>query len=137
MWLSVSLHTKFYYLKEASACYVITREVVNDKDASLHALSFDENTTLIRLYYQNKFASKTRLTRNDILDTHNTLGYKCGLNMNDRKFTLKYVDLISNRTPYIKRLAMICKSPGLFWMYQFYRKLSGKQRTPLQMYFGM
>lgn len=137
MWLSLSLHTKFHYLKEATICYEITRHVVNVKDASLHALSFDKNTTLIRLYFQKKYAEKTAVTSNDILDSHNALGYKCGLNMNDRKFTLSYVSKIANRTPYVRRLNCICKSNLLFAIYQCYRKLSGKTRTPLQMYFGM
>jgi hypothetical protein len=46
------------------------------------------------------------------------------------------VDKVHDRTPYVKRLSRICASPVLFWFYQTYRRLTGKTRTPLQMYFG-
>jgi len=57
--------------------------------------------------------------------------------MNDREFALKYVSQMHDRTPYVKRLTMICKSPLLFGMYQKYRALTGKKRSALEMYFGM
>ena len=56
--------------------------------------------------------------------------------MNDRKFAKDYVDKVHDRTAYVKRLSRICSSPVLFWCYQTYRRLTGKTRTPLQMYFG-
>ena len=69
-------------------------------------------------------------------DAHYKIGYLAGLNMNDRKFAKDYVDKVHDRTPYVKRLSRICASPVLFWIYQTYRRLTGKTRTPLQMYFG-
>ncbi len=137
MWLSLSLHTRFHYLKEATACYVIKRDVVVSEEVSNHAMRFDENSTKIRLYFQESFADNTSLSKDDILDDHCALGYKCGLNMNDREFALRYVSQMHNRTPYVKRLTMICKSHLLFGMYQMYRGLTGKKRSPLEMYFGM
>lgn len=137
MWLSLSLHTQFYYLKEPLACYVIERKVVNVKEASLHALKFDEGTTAIRLYFKRLNPDKTDMTENEILDAHNKIGYLAGLNMNDRKLALKYVSQMHDRTPYVKRLTTICKSRLLFGMYQKYRALTGKKRSPLEMYFGM
>jgi glycosyltransferase involved in cell wall biosynthesis len=137
MWLSLSLHTQFYYLKEPLACYVIERKVVNVKEASLHGLKFDEGTTAIRLYFKRQYTEKTDLTENEILDAHNIIGYMAGLNMNDREFALKYVCQMHDRTSYVKRLTTICKSPLLFGLYQKYRDLTGKKRSPLEMYFGM
>ena len=48
----------------------------------------------------------------------------------------EYVDKVHDRTPYVRRLSRICASPILFRGYQLYRRLTGKTRTPLQMYFG-
>ena len=76
------------------------------------------------------------MTSEEIEDAHYKMGYLAGLNMNDRKFTKAYVDRIHDRTPYVKRLSRICASPMLFWLYLAYRRLTGKTRTPLQMYFG-
>ena len=76
------------------------------------------------------------MTAEEIEDAHYKMGYLAGLNMNDRKFAKEYVDKVHDRTPYVKRLSRICSSPVLFWFYQAYRGLTGKTRTPLQMYFG-
>lgn len=137
MWLTFSLHTCFYHLKRPTVTYRIERGFINDaKAVSLHACKFDENTTAIRLYFLNKYPDKTRLTEAEILDAHNKIGYLAGLNMNDREFALRYVSQMHRRTPYVKRLTTICKSPLLFGMYQLYRNLTGKKRSPLEMYFG-
>ncbi len=137
MWLTFSLHTKFYHLKRATLNYRIERSFINDpKAVSLHAVKFDENTTAIRLHFLKKYPDRTDLTENEILDAHNKIGYLAGLNMNDREFALRYVSQMHNRTPYVKRLTMICKSHLLFGMYQMYRGLTGKKRAPLEMYFG-
>lgn len=50
---------------------------------------------------------------------------------------IKNVSQMHDRTPYVKRLTKICKSPLLFVMYQKYRTLTGKKRSALEMYFGM
>lgn len=138
MWLSFSLHTDFYHIKKHTVTYRIERQYINDvKTVSSHACKFDEGTTAIRLYFLRKYPERTKMTEDEILDAHYKMCYLAGLNMNDREFTLKYVNRISNRVPYIKRLTFICKSRLLFAIYQLYRKLTGKTRTPLQMYFGM
>lgn len=138
MWLTFSLHTKFYHLKRPTITYRIERGFINDpKTVSLHAVKFDENTTAIRLHFIEKYPDKTDLTENEILDAHNKIGYLAGLNMNDREFALKYVSQMHDRTSYVKRLTTICKSPLLFGLYQMYRGLTGKKRSPLEMYFGM
>jgi len=137
MWLSLSLHTRFYYIKEPLACYVIERKVVNIEDASLHGLRFDEGTTAIRLYFLRNYPDKTNLTEKKILDAHNKIGYMAGLNKNDRKLALKYVSQMHERSSYVKRLTTICKSRLLFGLYQMYRSMSGKKRSALEMYFGM
>ena len=137
MWLTFSLHTKFYHMKRPTITYRIERQFINDaKTVSLHACEFDEGTTAIRLYFLRKYPDRTNLTENDIMDAHYKICYLAGLNMNDREYTKKYVDMVNDRTPYIKRLSAICSSRTLFFLYQFYRKVTGKQRTPLQMYFG-
>lgn len=137
MWLTFSLYTRFYHLKRSTVNYRIERGFINDpKAVSLHAVKFDEGTTAIRLYFLKKYPDKTNLTENEILDAHNKIGYLAGLNMNDRKFALKYVSQMHDRTPYVKRLTTICKSPLLFDLYQKYRGMTGKKRSALEMYFG-
>lgn len=138
MWLTFSVYTKFCHLKRPTITYRIERSFINDpKTVSLHAVKFDENTTAIRLHFLKKYPDKTDLTENEILDAHNKIGYLAGLNMNDREFALKYVSQMHDRTPYVKRLTTICKSPLLFGLYQKYRALTGKKRSALEMYFGM
>lgn len=137
IWLTFSLYTKFYHLKRPTITYRIERDFINDpKAVSLHACKFDEGTTAVRLYFLRKYPEKTNLTENEILDAHNKFGYLAGLNMNDRKYALKYVSQMHDRSPYIKRLTAICKSRVLFGLYQFYRSVTGKKRSPLEMYFG-
>ena len=137
MWLTFSLHTKFFHLKRPTVTYRIEREYINDaREVATHACKFDEGTTAIRLHFRNKYPDKTPLTSEEIEDAHYKLGCLSGLNMNDRKFTKEYVDKIHDRTPYVKRLSRICTSSLLFRAYQTYRRLTGKTRTPLQMYFG-
>lgn len=137
MWLSFSLHTKFFHLTRPTVTYRIDRDYINDaREVSLHAVKFDEGTTAIRLHFRNLYPEWTSLTTENIEDEHYKIGYLAGLNMNDRQFTKKYVDLIHDRTPYVQRLSWICATPISFWVYQLYRRLTGKIRTPLQMYFG-
>ena len=137
MWLTFSLYTKFYHLKRPTVTYRIERNYINDaRTVCLHACEFDEGTTAIRLHFRNKFPDRTELTAEQIEDAHYRLCYLSGLNMNDRKFTRRYADLVHDRTPYVKRLSRISGSPILFGIYQAYRRLTGKTRTPLQMYFG-
>ena len=137
MWLTFSLHTHFYHLKRPTVTYRIERKFINDaREVGLHACKFDEGTTAIRLHFRNKYPERTLLTTEEIEDAHYKVCYLAGLNMNDRQFTKDYVDKIHHRTPYVKRLSRICASPVLFRLYQTYRRLTGKTRTPLQMYFG-
>lgn len=136
-WLTFSLHTKFYHLKRPTITYRIDRGYINDaRIVSLHACEFDENTTKVRLCFRNKYPERTTLTEAEILDAHYKICYLAGLNMNDRKYTLKYASMMHDRNKYVRRLTFISKSWVLFGIYQWYRKLSGKTRTPLQMYFG-
>ncbi len=136
LWLSLSLMAKFYYLPEATACYMIERAVVNSKEVGIHAVNFDEGSTRIRLYFQQKYPKRTTLSREDILDAHYTLGYKSGLGMNNRTFTLDYLKKLHRKTPYTKRLTLLCKSVVGFYLYQGYRAIF-RRRTGLQKYFGM
>ena len=136
-WLALSLHTKFHHLKRTTVNYRIERSYINDaRTVSLHACKFDEGTTAIRLYFRNRYPDRTELTEEQIEDAHYKLCYLAGLNMDDRSFTKQYVEMVHDRTPYVKRLSWISRSPLLFRVYQFYRRLTGKTRTPLQMYFG-
>jgi hypothetical protein len=124
-------------LKRPTVTYRIERKFINDaRQVGLHAVKFDEGTTAIRLHFRNKYPDRTALTAEEIEDAHYKIGYLAGLNMNDRSFTKEYVDKILDRTPYVERLSRICSSPVLFGLYQTYRRLTGKTRTPLQMYFG-
>lgn len=137
MWLTFSLHTKFHRLKRPTVTYRIERKFINDaREVGTHACKFDEGTTAIRLHFRNKYPDRTPLTAEEIEDAHYKIGYLAGLNMDDRKFAKSYVDKVHDRTPYVKRLSLICSSPVLFRAYQTYRRLAGKTRTPLQMYFG-
>ena len=132
MWLTFSLHTKFFHLKRPTVTYRIDRGYINDaREVSLHAVKFDEGTTAIRLHFRNRYPEWTSLTAESIEDAHYKIGYLAGLNMNDRRFTKKYVDLVHHRTPYVQRLSRISSSPVLFGAYQTYRRLTGKTRTPL------
>lgn len=136
-WLTFSLHTKFYHLQRPTVTYRIDRGYINDaKLVSLHACEFDENTTKIRLFFRNEYPEKTALTESEILDAHYQLCYSAGINMNDRKFTLKYASMIHEKNNYVHRLVFISRSHVLFGLYQLYRKFTGKTRTALQMYFG-
>ena len=137
MWLSFSLHTKFYHLKRPTLTYRIEREFINDpKTVSLHACRFDEGTTEVRRHFIRKYSDRAGLTVEQVEDAHQKICYLAGLNMNDRKFTLNAVEKVHDRTPYVRRLTRISRSPLLFAAYQLYRKWTGKTRTPLQMYFG-
>lgn len=136
LWLSLSLITNFYYLSESTACYMIEREVVNSRQVGIHAVHFDEKSTKIRIYFRQRFPERTPLLDEDIWDAHYTLGYKSGLGMNDRKFTLNYLNKLHRKTPYTKRLTFLCKSILGFYLYLGYRGLF-KRRTRLQKYFGM
>ena len=137
MWLTFSLHTKFFHLKRPTITYRIEREYIkNARVVCLHACEFDEGTTAVRLHFLRKYPDRTTLTEDEILDAHYRICFLAGLNMNDREYTKKYIDKMITRTPYVKRMCWICSSPVLFWGYQVYRGLTGKKRTPLQMYFG-
>ena len=137
MWLSFSLHTKFYHLKRPTLTYRIEREYINDpKAVSLHACQFDEGTTEVRRHFIQKYPDRAGLSVEQVEDAHQKICYLAGLNMNDRKFTLNAVEKVHDRTPYVRRLTRISRSPLLFAAYQLYRKWTGKTRTPLQMYFG-
>lgn len=137
MWLTFSLHTKFYHLKRPTITYRIEREYINDARAvGLHAVEFDEGATAVRLYFRNNYPDRTPLTVGEIEDSHYKICYLAGMNMNDRLYTKKYIDLVHNRAPYVERLSRISSSSFLFSAYQTYRRLTGKTRTPLQMYFG-
>ena len=137
MWLTFSLHTKFFHLGRPTITYRIEREYINDaKAVSIHACEFDEGTTAVRLYFLQHYPNRTHLTVEEIEDAHYKICYLAGLNMNDRTFTKKYTDLMHDRTPYVKRLSRIASSPALFRIYQWYRKYTHKTKTPLQMYFG-
>lgn len=137
MWLALSLHTQFYYLQEATVSYVVERAVVNSKEVGRHAVRFDEKTTKIRLYFQSKYPERTELTPDQIVDDHFFLAVRAGLNMNDRQFTLRYLNKIHNPTAYSKRLKILCQTVVGFHLYQFYRWASSKKKTQLQQYFGM
>lgn len=137
MWLIFSLHSKFYHLKRPTVTYRIDRNYINDaKAVSLHACEFDEGTTAVRLHFRNLYPDRTPLTAEEIEDAHSRICYLAGLNMNDRMLTKEYVDKVHARTPYVKRLSRISSSPLFFKAYQAYRRVTGKTRTPLQMYFG-
>ncbi len=137
MWLTFSLYKKFYHLKRATLTYRIEREYINDPRAvSLHACKFDEGTTDVRRYFIRTYPERAGLTVEQVEDAHQKICYLAGLNMNDRKFTLDAVEKVHDRTPYVRRLTRISRSPILFAAYQLYRRLAGKTRTPLQMYFG-
>ena len=137
MWLTFSLHTKFYRLKRPTVTYRIDRDYINDPRAvALHACKFDEGSTAVRLHFRNKYPDRTPLTSEEIEDAHNKMGYLAGLNMNDRKFAKGYVDKVHDRTPYVQRLSRICSSPLLFWFYQTSRLLPGQTRPPVPLYFG-
>lgn len=136
MWLSFCHHTKFYHIAEPMVTYLIDHKVVNTEQVSLHACRFDENTTKIRLYYLRQHPEKTDLTEADILDAHNRIGYKSGLNTKDRSRTLQYVSQIKNKSRYERQLERVCHSRLLFQVYLTYRKKHAKQKSQLDMYFG-
>ena len=137
MWVTFSLHTRFFHLKRPTLTYRIERKFINDaREVCLHACKFDEGTTAIRRHFIQKYPDRTSITVEQVEDAHQKICYLSGLNMNDRIFTLQAVEKMHYKTPYVKRLTRICKSPILFKGYQLYRRITGKTRTPLQMYFG-
>lgn len=136
MWLSFCHYTKFYHIAKPMVTYLIDHKVVNTEEVSLHACRFDENTTKIRLYYLRQHPGKTGLTEADIMDAHNRIGYKSGLNTKDRSRTLHYVGQIKNKSKYEQRLEKVCHSWLLFQFYLAYRKKYAKQKSQLDMYFG-
>ena len=100
MWLTFSLHTKFYHLKRPTLTYRIEREYINDpKAVSLHACQFDEGTTEVRRHFIRKYPDRAGLTVEQVEDAHQKICYLAGLNMNDRKFTLDAVEKVHDRTP--------------------------------------
>lgn len=135
IWLSISNFTRFYHIPVPMVTYLIDHKVINTGDVSLHACRFDENTTCIRLDFLNKYPDKTDVTEAEILDAHYCIGYRSGLNTADRLRTLEYVKQINNKTPYHKRLAIICRSKILFSLYMKYRS-KALMKSQLDMYFG-
>ena len=135
MWLSICHFTKFCHIAEPMVTYLIDHKVVNTEEVSLHACSFDENTTMIRLDFLRKYPSATAITETDILDAHYCIGYRSGLNTGDRARTLDYVERIVKKTSYHKRLSVICRSRVLFALYLRYRKRF-LHKSQLDMYFG-
>lgn len=136
MWLSFCHHTKFYHIAEPMVTYLIDHKVVNSDEVSLHACRFDENSTKIRLHYLKQHPEKTKLTEADILDAHNRIGYRSGLNTRDRNRTLHYVSQINNKSGYERGLNLVCRSRLLFRAYLAYRKKHAKPKSQLDMYFG-
>ena len=137
MWLTFSLHTHFYHLPRPTVTYRIERKFINDaREVCLHACKFDEGTTAVRRHFIRKYTDRAGITVEQVEDAHQKICYLAGLNMDDRKFTMEAVEKVHDKTPYVRRLTRICKSPILFRFYQLYRRLTGKTRTPLQMYFG-
>ena len=136
MWLSFCHYTKFYHIAEPMVTYLIDHKVVNTEEVSLHACRFDENTTKIRLHFLRQHPEKTDLTEADIMDAHNRIGYKSGLNTKDRRRTLQYVSQIKNKSRFEQQLEKFCHSRLLFQIYLFYRKKHAKQKSQLDMYFG-
>jgi len=135
MWLIFSHHTRFYHIPEPMVTYLIDHKVVNTDEVSLHACRFDENTTKIRLHFLRQHPEATILTEDDIFDAHYRIGYKSGLNTNNRERALSYVKKIVNKNKYEKRLVGICQSKWLFALYIAYRKRYVK-KSQLDMYFG-
>ncbi|MCQ2304424.1 MAG: glycosyltransferase [Bacteroidales bacterium] len=136
MWLSICHYTRFYHICEPMVTYLIDHKVVTTEDVSLHACRFDENSTKIRLHYLKEYPNATRITENDILDAHYSIGYRSGLNTKDRKRTLHYAKKINKKNAFHKRLIFICKFPILFKLYLMYRNLHSKKKSQLDMYFG-
>lgn len=136
MWLTFCHYSRFYHISEPMVTYLIDHKVVNTDEVSIHACRFDENTTKIRLHYLRQYPDSTILTEADILDAHYRIGYKSGLNTNDRNRTLGYVRKIAKKSKYEQRLELICGSRILFWGYQKYRKIHIKPKGQLDMYFG-
>ena len=135
MWLEFCHHTHFFHIPEPLVTYLIDHKVVNTEDVSLHACRFDENTTQIRLHYLSLYPEATSLTKEDILDAHDRIGYRSGLNTGNRLRTLEYVRKIRQKTPYERRLQVICRSHLLFSLYMSYRKRTIR-KSQLDMYFG-
>ena len=115
--------------------YLIDHKVVNTEEVSLHACRFDENTTRIREHYLSRYPEATTLTADDLWDEHYRIGYRSGLNTRDRARTLDYVRKIHRKTPYERRLQVICSSRVLFPLYLSYRR-KRKKKSQLDMYFG-
>lgn len=136
MWLTFSHHTQFYHIPEPMVTYLIDHKVVNTDEVSLHACRFDENTTKIRLHYLRQHPEATTLTVDDITDAHNRIGYRSGLNTNDRIRTRHYVSKIVKKSDYERVLNLACHSKLLFWAYLAYRKRHAKPKSQLDMYFG-
>ena len=135
MWLEFCHHTRFCRIPKPMVTYLIDHKVVNSDEVSLHACRFDENTTRIRLHYLSLYPDATKLTEADILDAHYRIGYRSGLNTGNRSRTLDYVRKIHRKSPYERRLQIICHLPFLFSRYVAYRKKNQK-KSQLDMYFG-
>ena len=136
IWLSICHYTKFYRIPEVMVAYLVNHSIVKSKLVMKHACEFDYSTTKIRLFYRDKYSYNTKLSREFILDQHYALNIRAGLHMIDRKYTLKYLNLLSKKNNYEKRLLFYCRSIILFYLYQLYRLSTGKKKTNLEMYFG-
>lgn len=136
MWLSICHYTKFHRIAEPMVTYLIDHPIVNSEEVSLHACSFDENSTKIRLFYLRQHPEATTLKQEDILDAHYVIGYHSGLNTKNRNLTLQYVEKINKKNKYQKKLMLICKCPVLYNLYLLYRRMHLKRKSQLDMYFG-
>lgn len=136
MWLTLCHYTKFYRIPEVMVSYLIDHPILKSDEVMRHACDFDANTTNIRLLFWERYQDETKLTKTEILDEHYKMEIRAGLQYNDRKHVDNYIGELGTVNVYYKRLHVLCKSVVGFYVYQLYRRITGKRKTPLQLYFG-
>ena len=66
MWLEMSVHAKFYHLKDFTAAATITREISNDIPYA--SLAYAKKNLGLQKYYVNKYPDETNITNSNIED---------------------------------------------------------------------
>ena len=136
MWLTMCHYTRFYRIEEPMVSYRINNKVVNSCNVMKEACDFDANTTIIRLHFMDKYPNTTNLTKSYILDQHYKMQIRAAMHDNNRKEVIKYLSMLHEYGNYEKRLMLYCKSLVGFYCYLIYRKITGKRKSKLEMYFG-
>ena len=131
LWLELTNHTKFHHLKELTSTACLTRQTICDENVPLMSAEYDRLATNIRLFYLEKYPTKTLLSKVNIEDRHYQVFLKAALMCHNKKTAIDNLKKIVNKNNYQQLLFLLFKIPYGFDFYMLYRKLKGKDSKSL------